>query len=72
MAGAAIPGGGDPSGGLAGAVPQDKVFSIAAVKVEPRKIFRRLELAFKDGTSTTVDRYRANSPDAVQQAGRAQ
>lgn len=42
--------------------------AIESVTVTPRKISRRLTLAFSDGSSTAVDLYRANSPDQLQQA----
>jgi len=96
-ASALIPGG--KSSGLAGAVPQLKVFwvgatnqrlvffdtgmfsskprsfkgdsplsSITDVEVRKRAAFRRLTITFTDGSSSTVDLYRANSPDQLQEA----
>jgi len=42
--------------------------SVADVEVGKRGPFRRLTLTFTDGSSATVDLYRANSPDQLQEA----
>jgi hypothetical protein len=50
---------------LQGETPLEAVQSVAVTR---QKLSRRLDFAFTDGSSTTVDLYRANSPDQLQAA----